>query len=333
MLAPLDNEVVFKKAFTDKIVFQHFIKDLFNIDISVNKIETEKSFYPESSHVKIKIDIYAETVDNRFIIDIQKIDYDTNFDRFLDYFITTITDQQKSSKEYKVEQQVLGVIILCSPYKIDQRNGQPIKDSVLSIDFNPRNLKGDKVHIWDHNLVYLNPHPKYRSSGIPKNYQDWLDLLYLSMEKNPDQTITLNVKNKGIARAKKLISYKNIDPDTLRQIKEMEGRRINTVLIHKAGFNEGLDFAQQKIEKAEKEKERVEKEKEQVEREKESEKKRADSEKRRANKEKKRADSEKQKLDSAILRAVQRGKLTIEEIAEDFDVDVDYVKAIITAIT
>ena len=43
MLAPLDNETIFKKAFTDTVVFQQFVSDLFNIDIVVDKIETEKN--------------------------------------------------------------------------------------------------------------------------------------------------------------------------------------------------------------------------------------------------------------------------------------------------
>jgi len=42
----LDNEVIFKKAFTDKLVFTQFVKDVIGIDIIVNKIETEKRFKP-----------------------------------------------------------------------------------------------------------------------------------------------------------------------------------------------------------------------------------------------------------------------------------------------
>ncbi|MCX6277053.1 MAG: hypothetical protein NT004_03020, partial [Bacteroidetes bacterium] len=87
MLAPLDNETIFKKAFTDKFVFQQFVKDLFDVDIVVNKIETEKQFVPPIANIDFKLDIYAETVDHRFVIEIQKIDYDYNFNRFLNYFI------------------------------------------------------------------------------------------------------------------------------------------------------------------------------------------------------------------------------------------------------
>ena len=95
MLAPLDNETIFKKVFTDREIFQQFIKDLFNIDILVDKIETEKQFEPPIANIDFKLDIYAETTDHRFLIEIQKIDYDYNFNRFLGYFLSLLIQQQK----------------------------------------------------------------------------------------------------------------------------------------------------------------------------------------------------------------------------------------------
>ena len=44
MLGNLDNEVIFKKAFTNKIVFTAFVRDILGIDVVVDKIETEKKF-------------------------------------------------------------------------------------------------------------------------------------------------------------------------------------------------------------------------------------------------------------------------------------------------
>ena len=82
MLAPLDNETIFKKAFTDKVVFQQFVKDLFDVDIVVDKIETEKRFEPPLSPINFELDIYAESTDHSFVIEIQKINYDKNFDLF-----------------------------------------------------------------------------------------------------------------------------------------------------------------------------------------------------------------------------------------------------------
>jgi hypothetical protein len=41
-LARLDNEVFFKKVFTNQIVFRAFAKDIVGIDVEPDKIETEK---------------------------------------------------------------------------------------------------------------------------------------------------------------------------------------------------------------------------------------------------------------------------------------------------
>ncbi|MCB1194529.1 MAG: hypothetical protein KDK90_29115, partial [Leptospiraceae bacterium] len=89
----------------------------FGIDIQVGNIETEKRFDPIIGHIDFKIDIYAETTDHRFIIEIQRIDYDYNFDRFLHYFLMILADQQKTSAMYTPSQQVLGVVVTLSEMK------------------------------------------------------------------------------------------------------------------------------------------------------------------------------------------------------------------------
>ena len=240
MLAPLDNETIFKKAFTNKEVFQQFVNDIFAIDIAVDKIETEKRFEPKIGHIDFKIDVYAETTDHRFIIEIQRIDYDYNFSRFLHYFLMVLADQQKNADEYEPEQQVLGIVILTSPYKIQQRTGRPIKDNVLLVDFNPRNLKNEIIDLWGHNLVFLNPHPKYQNNTTPKNYQDWLDLFALSIDKK-QVSMKINLNNKGIAKAAELIEYEKLDPTTLNQMKIDSSRKAMLKIVENEGFEIGMN--------------------------------------------------------------------------------------------
>jgi len=228
MLAPLDNETIFKKAFTDKEVFQQFVKDLFDFDIVVDKIETEKKFEPPLSPINFELDIYAESTDHKFIIEIQKIDYDYNFDRFLHYFLTLISNQQKSALDYKFTQRVLGVVVFSRPYRFNQKDGQPVKDNVMIMDFNPRNLKGELIKLYDHNMIYLNASRKYQDDETPKNYQDWLDLLYASMKEPVNYSLNLN--NKGIAKAINLIDYNKLDPFTLQKMKQDEGRKAMELL-------------------------------------------------------------------------------------------------------
>jgi hypothetical protein len=247
MLAPLDNETIFKKAFTDIDVFQQFVKDLFDIDIVVNKIETEKKFVPPIANIDIELDIYAETADHRFVIEIQKIDYDYNFNRFLGYFVSLLIEQQKRGKKYEIPQTVLGVVVLTRPYKINQITGEPIQESVMSIDFDPRNLKDKRIKIWNHKLLFLNPNPKYKSDETPKNYQDWLDLFYSSVNENINYKLNLN--NKGIAKTIQIIEYEKLDPKTIAEMKISEAKKAMITIVENDGIKEGKQIREIEIAK------------------------------------------------------------------------------------
>ncbi len=236
MLAPLDNETIFKKAFTDNEVFEQFIKDLFDIEVSVSKIETEKKFQPPIANIDIKLDIYAETNDHRFVIEIQKIDYDYNFNRFLNYFVSLLIEQQQKASKYAIPQTVLGVVVLTRPYKINQLTGEPIKENFMSIDFDPRNLKDEKIRIFNHKLLFLNPHPKYKNSDTPKNIKDWLDLFRLSIDNNME--ITLNLTNKGIAKTVNLIEYEKLDAKTITNMKISEQKKAMLSIVKEEGKDE-----------------------------------------------------------------------------------------------
>ncbi len=233
MLAPLDNETIFKRAFTDKEVFQQFIKDLFGVDIAVSKIETEKKFDPPVAGIDIKLDLYAETDDHRFIIEIQKIDYDYNFNRFLNYFITVLLEQQRKGSKYKIPQTVLGVVFLTSPYKIDQLTGEPIKENIMSIDFDPRNLKDERIHIFNHKLLFLNPHPKYINPDTPKNIK---------------MAISLNLMNKGIQKTVDLIEYEKLDAETVYNMKIAESKKAMISIVEKEGEQKGKKEGRQERE-------------------------------------------------------------------------------------
>ena len=108
----------------------------------------------------------------------------------------------------------------------------------MVIDFNPRNLKDQKIEIWGHNLVFLNPNPKYNRDGVPKEYEDWLNLIYSSFQKSP-ANYKINLQNKGIARAVSLIDYEKLDPDTLAEMKKAESRKVTEQLLKDESREEG----------------------------------------------------------------------------------------------
>ncbi len=222
MIGNLDNEIIFKKAFTNKIVFTTFVKDILGIDIVVDKIETEKKFAPKIGYVDFELDIFAESVDKRIAIEIQRVEYDHHFDRFLHYFLMLIAEQQKNAKVYSIEQTVYVIVILTSPYTISEKNGKPIKDEVLLLNINPQNLQGEVKNLYGHQFVCLNPnHPQ---ENTPKRIRDWLDLIYQSIH-NP-KTPVLNTENKGIRKAIELISTYNLTPTERTKAKNSEEAKI-----------------------------------------------------------------------------------------------------------
>jgi len=238
MLAPLDNETIFKRAFTNKIVLQQFVKDLFEVDVNISKIETEKKFTPPIANIDFKLDIYAETEDHRFVIEIQRIDFDYNFNRFLNYFMSLILEQQKKGSKYEIPQTVLGIVVLTQPYKLNQLTGEPIKDSVLTIDFDPRNLLDERIKLWKHQLLFLNPHPKYRDVNTPKKFQDWLDLFRLSIDSKIN--LSLNLNNKGISKTLELIEYDKLDPHLIEEMKISESKKAMIKIVEEEGVEKGI---------------------------------------------------------------------------------------------
>ncbi|MFN8396977.1 MAG: PD-(D/E)XK nuclease family transposase [Bacteroidia bacterium] len=209
MLGNLDNEVIFKKAFTDKIVFKAFVHDILGIDIEVDKIETEKRFQPKVGRVDFSLDIFAESVDKRVIVEIQRVPYDYNFDRFLHYFLMAITEQQESSRKYNIERTVYVIVVMTAPYRFDTKKGDAVRDEVLLLKMNPKTLAGIERDLYGHQLVCLNPnHP---DSDTPPQIRDWLDLIYQSMH-SPERPM-LNERNPGVKRAASLIDYTNLTPE------------------------------------------------------------------------------------------------------------------------
>ena len=227
MLGNLDNEVIFKKAFTDKTVFKAFVRDILGIEVEIDKIETEKKFEPKIGYVDFELDIFAETTDKRICIEIQRVEYDYHFNRFLHYFLMLIAEQQRSAKEYNIDLTVYVIVVLTSPYTISEKNGKPILDEVLLLNINPQTLKGEVKDLFGHQFVCLNPnHPDQET---PKRIRDWLDLIYQSIH-SPERPV-LNTENEGIRKAVELISFDNLTHEERTKAKNKEAARITVAII------------------------------------------------------------------------------------------------------
>ena len=236
MLANLDNEVIFKKAFTDPFVFQAFVKDILGIEIELGTIETEKKFEPKVAYVDFKLDIFAESKDKRVVVEIQRIEYDYNFDRFLHYFLMSIAELQRSSKQYSIDKTVYTIVVLTAPYTIADKKGIPVKNEVLISKLNPKNLKDDEIELFGHQLVFLNSY--HRDDYTSANYRDWLDLIYQSIHNSESPQI--NLSKPGIKRAAEIIDVDNLTPEERAESKKTESMKAAKKVYEDSARAEGL---------------------------------------------------------------------------------------------
>jgi hypothetical protein len=209
MLGNLDNEVIFKKAFTDKFVLQCLVKDLFGVTFIPDKVETEKRFPLKISYIDFKYDVFAQSKDKRVIVEIQKVDYDYNFDRFLLYHNMAIAELQRSSKEYKASKVVYTIVVCTGKYVAKERNGNAIEKDVLFHHSNLFDMEGNEVDVFGHKLIFLNHH--YIKVATPEAYKDWLNLVKESI-KNPENP-NINLKNHGVKKVSELIDYEQLTPE------------------------------------------------------------------------------------------------------------------------
>jgi hypothetical protein len=295
MLANLDNEVFFKKVFTDVEVFCAFVKDVLGIDMHITKVETEKVLDSKVSAIKFRMDLFAEDTENRTVVEIQKVDYDYTYDRFTHYFMGNMIDMQRSSRDYAFAKDVYIIVVVTSAYRISEKSGKPIKDDVLITDINPRTLSGELRDMYNHKMIVLNT--AHLTDTTPSNIKDWLDLIRESM-KNPENP-QINTSKHAIAKAAQLAEFDNISPEQLAdaKIEEMKKIKLAMVLDEKQKAEEALLEAVAATREAEA-----------------------------ATKEAEAALIESEnKMSQAIAKALQRGRLSLEEIADDFGVSVDSV--------
>jgi hypothetical protein len=299
MLASLDNEVHFKKVFTDVEVFTAFVKDVLNIDIQIDKVETEKVLPNIIGAIRFKMDLFAEDKASRTVVEIQKVDYDYTYDRFSHYFFANLLDVQRSSQDYSYEKDVYIIVVVTAAYKISSKTGETIKNDVLITDINPRDLKGQVITMANHKMVILNP--TNIQLDTPESIVDWLMLIRESI-KNPEHP-NINTSKPAIAKAAMLAEKDALTPEQLAESKIQYMRRKTIALLQ-----EEKDAAKAEAEQAKVAEATAKAEAEQA----------------------KNAMEKAQK--EGISKAIKRGKLSLQEIAEDFEVPLSFVEALATEI-
>ncbi len=176
-VASLRYGVIFKKAFSQPHIFKAFVKDFLDIELEIDKVETEKSFAPIIGKVDSHFDLFAEDKKHRTIVDIQHARYPDHYDRFLHYHCAALLKQVSSSKDYSPKLNVFTIVVLTS----GDKNGVDI----AAIDFDPKDLNGNPLKEISHKILYLCP--KYVNDKTPEPYRQWLRAIDDSLDEEVDE--------------------------------------------------------------------------------------------------------------------------------------------------
>ena len=177
-VASLRYEVIFKKAFSKPHIFTEFVKDMFDIQLEIDHVETEKEFDPPIGQVQSRFDLFAEDRKNRAVVDIQHVRYPDHYDRFLHYHCAAILQQAASAENYRPNMRVFTIVILTS--------GDRHKVDVARIDFDPKDLQGRGLNEIPHQILYLCP--PYVTATTPEPYREWLRAIQDSQTGEVDET-------------------------------------------------------------------------------------------------------------------------------------------------
>ncbi|MEK8016008.1 MAG: hypothetical protein VSS75_004005, partial [Candidatus Parabeggiatoa sp.] len=140
------------------------------------------------------------------IVDIQHEHLFTHYDRFL-YSHLALVELMSSSKDYRPNLRVFTIVVLTS--------GDRHKVDIATIDFDPKDRKGNPLNEIGHKVVYVCP--KYLTDETPEPYREWLLAITDSLDEEVDET---QYHKTQIIRIFDLIARDLISPKEYARMKE-----------------------------------------------------------------------------------------------------------------
>ena len=232
-VASLRYGVIFKKAFSQPDVFTAFVKDILDIDLIIDRVETEKSFPSPVGNVNNHFDLFAEDKVNRIIVDIQHRRYADHYHRFLHYHCAALLEQAVSAKDYRPALAVYTIVVLTS----GDKHGRDMS----MIDFDPKDRHGQGLGEIPHKIVYLCP--KYLNDETPEAWREWLFAINDSLDEEVDET---HYHKACVRKILTTIQKNTLTPEDHARMKdeysEEELRREEWEKAEKVGISKGMEI-------------------------------------------------------------------------------------------
>ncbi|MCP4697644.1 MAG: hypothetical protein GY862_12450, partial [Gammaproteobacteria bacterium] len=208
---PLKYGTIFKRAFSEPDVFCQFVEDILGIRINIDRVYTEYEYTEPVGFVRSKYDLFAEDAEQRIVVDIQQVEADDFFDRFLYCHLISLAEQVNGFQEYNFDSTVYTIVILTSiPH--DKR----VDFSYAVNGMNPVDEHGRTVSVYPHRMIFLCP--CLVNDKTPPMTRKWLDFIKDSLDGKMDETVYQEALQQKIIKT--IRRQNTIDPTLLSEIKD-----------------------------------------------------------------------------------------------------------------
>jgi predicted transposase/invertase (TIGR01784 family) len=241
-VAPLRYGVIFKKAFCDPEIFTAFVKAVLNIDIEIDKVETEKSFKPPIGKVDCRFDLFAEDQKNRLVVDIQHERSSDHYHRFMYYHIMAIAEQIAKSENYWPKLEVYTIVVLTGSDKH--------KVYRSTVKFDPQTDEGEYIGEILHKIVYLSP--KYINAKTPEPLRQWLRAIEDTLDEHVDETayddpriqrVFDEIEQDLVSPAERAKMFEENNQEELRQVQFEQGLKQGVLNTARSMLADGMEIA------------------------------------------------------------------------------------------
>ena len=211
-VVPLRYDTAFKKAFGKPEVFCQFVKDVLGVEIHVDRVIAGWRYPEPVGFVDIEYDLFAEDTEKRVIVELQHIREEDLFDRFLYYHFIALAQQVRTHEDYRFHKTVYTLVVVTG--KSHKQEEIPKFSHAVS-DMDPINEFGERLGVYPHRLIFLNPN--LLNEKTPDLVKSWLELIADSLDAQVDEA---KYSHPTLQTVISEIKSDNITPQELKIIKD-----------------------------------------------------------------------------------------------------------------
>lgn len=237
-VASLRYGVIFKKAFSDPVIFTAFVKAVLGIELKIDHVEIDKPLALQIETKRTYFDLFAEDQTQHIQVYLRHVKQFDHYQRFLIDHCAVQTEQYEKTFGSYPRLQVFTIVVITGETR------QQVDE--LIIDFDLKDWDGKPVGEIPHKIMFLCP--KYVNENTPAAYREWMRLIDDSLDEEieasqyPDpylQQVLEKIRAESVSPADRARMFDEYGEEQVQREKYQEGRKAATTEIITTMYRNG----------------------------------------------------------------------------------------------